>query len=228
MKPRIGIAACSSLGDYVESVRQFGGEPVVLGVDARPAGDILAELDGLVLTGGADVDPVRYGQPRHPTVEDAEPGRDAYEIAIIGEALKRDLPVLAICRGLQVLNVACGGTLVQDIPSQIASTLDHTVSTPKDAVAHRVQVMPDTLLDRALARHVGGDGSCAVNSRHHQSADAVAPGFVVSAVAPDGVIEAIERPASAFCLGVQWHPENFWRTREFQPLFEAFVAACRR
>jgi putative glutamine amidotransferase len=223
----VGITACRKLEDYRQSTIHAGADVRIL-EPSMSISEAVEGLDGLLLTGGEDVAPERYGQARQPTVVDVNEARDQFEVELVGEARRRGLPILAICRGIQLLNVACGGTLVQDIPSQIASTLDHTVSTPKDAVAHRVQVMPDTLLDRALARHVGGDGSCAVNSRHHQSADAVAPGFVVSAVAPDGVIEAIERPASAFCLGVQWHPENFWRTREFQPLFEAFVAACRR
>lgn len=225
MRPVIGIATCGRVVDYVESVRRFGGEPLVLEVGARPADEVIAAIDGLLLTGGADVDPARYGQARHPTVEEAEPGRDEYELALIERALAADKPMLAICRGLQVLNVACGGTLVQDIPSQVAKALPHSVTTPRDAIAHDVQVMPDSLLGRVLGSQVGDTGACRVNSRHHQSVDRLARGFEVSAVAPDGVIEAVERSASTFCLGVQWHPENFWRTAEFQSLFEAFIKA---
>jgi len=110
----------------------------------------------------------------------------------------------------------------------VAKALPHSVTAPRDAIAHDVQVMPDSLLGRVLGPRVGETGSCSVNSRHHQSVDRLARGFEVSAVAPDGVIEAVERAASTFCLGVQWHPENFWRTGEFQSLFEAFMKASVR
>jgi len=134
--------------------------------------------------------------------------------------------VLAICRGVQVLNVASGGTLVQDIPSAVTSDLEHSIDVPKDQIAHDVRVTDGTRLAEALGPGARFD-TCSVNSRHHQSVGRVAPQFVVSAVSPDGVIEAIERPGAQFCVGVQWHPENFWRTGEFDGLFDAFVDAAR-
>jgi len=139
--------------------------------------------------------------------------------------VRRDVPLFAICRGVQVLNVAEGGTLVQDIPSAMTSDLNHSIDQPKDTIAHDVTVAPGTKLAAALGESRPGD-TCPVNSRHHQAVGAVAPSFVVSAVSPDGVVEAIERPASTFVVGVQWHPENFWRNGEFSGLFEAFVAAA--
>lgn len=222
--PIIGVTRCSKLDDYVAAVEKTGAAARVLEVSESPRA-VLAEIDGLLLTGGGDVDPAFYGEARHPTIQDAEPGRDEFEIDIARRAMDADLPLFAICRGSQVLNVAAGGTLVQDIPSQVTTDLPHTVPTPKDAVAHDVRVREGSVLDRALAR----DGQpCRVNSRHHQSVGRLGGTLVATATAPDGVIEAIEAPGRRFCLGVQWHPENFWRTGEFASLFEAFVNAARR
>ena len=183
---------------------------------------LLNEIHGLLLTGGGDVDPALYGEDRHPATDDAEPGRDEFEIDLARRAMDADLPVLAICRGAQVLNVAAGGTLVQDIPSEVRSELAHRIPEPKDAVAHGVRVTSGSQLDRAMNGRVER-----VNSRHHQSIARLGPGLVASATAPDGVVEAIERESATWCVGVQWHPENFWRTGEFAPLFESFVAAAR-
>jgi putative glutamine amidotransferase len=223
MKPIIGITPCSRLDDYVESVKRAGGEPLVLDPAQDPARS-LDTVDGLLLTGGLDVDPVLYGEPPHATTV-VHRVRDAWEIPLTRDAVARDMPLFAICRGAQVLNVAAGGTLIQDIPSAIVSSLTHTIDIPKDHVAHDVHVTAGT----RLAASLGGEQppeTCGVNSRHHQAVGRVAPAFVAAAVSRDGVIEAIERPDAAFCVGVQWHPENFWRTGEFLPLFSAFVSAA--
>jgi putative glutamine amidotransferase len=174
------------------------------------------------------VDPALFGEEPHATYRPAEPGRDQHEIALIRAALEQDLPILAICRGLQVMNVAAGGTLIQDIPTATGTTVPHQVPLPKNAPAHEVWLTRDSLLWRVLAETLEDSDTCRVNSRHHQSAKDLAPGLVASATAPDGIIEAIERPGSTFCLGVQWHPENFWRTGEFRALFEALVEAAAR
>ena len=218
--PTIGITPCSRVDDYVESVRRAHGEPVVLALDADPVAS-LDKLDALILTGGLDVDPSLYGEAPHATTA-VDLARDRFEIPLARAALERDVPILAICRGVQVLNVAAGGSLVQDIPSSMTSGLAHSIDVPKDHVAHDVSVVPGTRLASSLGPSAPLE-SCPVNSRHHQSVGRVAPAFVVSAVSPDGVIEAIERPSSTFCVGVQWHPENFWRTGEFGSLFESFV-----
>lgn len=225
-RPVIGVAWPKP--DYLKSLERAGADPRVLRPDRDPLPDALETCDGLLLTGGSDVDPVRYGETdRHPTV-DVDPERDDYEIALARLAIARDLPLFAICRGVQVLNVAAGGTLVQDIPTSLPSAVVHRRSRPprvKRSPAHAVAVTPDTrlaaLLDRQ-ARH----GQVAVNSRHHQAIRQLAPGFVVSAAAPDGIVEAIERPGATFCVGVQWHPENYWRTGEFAGLFEGLVHAA--
>jgi putative glutamine amidotransferase len=224
MKPRIGITRCSKLDDYIESVKRAGGEPVVLEPGDDPA-QSLDRVDGLLLSGGLDVDPALYGEAAHPsTVVDLD--RDKFEVPLSRDAIARDLPVFAICRGVQVLNVAAGGTLVQDIPSAIESELDHSIQEPKHAPAHDVRITPDTVLASTLGDSPHLD-TCTVNSRHHQAVAQVAPSFVVSAVSTDGIVEAIERPESQFCVGVQWHPENFWRTGEFDWLFDAFIRAAR-
>jgi putative glutamine amidotransferase len=223
--PIIGVTWCSRLDDYVASVEASGGKARVLEIGESPRA-LLSEIQGLLLTGGGDVDPAFYGEDRHPAVCDAEPGRDEFEIDLARRAMDAGLPVLAICRGSQVLNVADGGTLVQDIPSTIDTTLPHNIEMPKDAAAHDVRVSPGSVLANVL-RQDRATQTCRVNSRHHQSVGKLGRRLIAAATAPDGVVEAIEAPDGRFCLGVQWHPENFWRTGEFKPLFDAFVEAAR-
>ena len=128
---------------------------------------------------------------------------------------------------MQVLNVAMGGTLVQDIPSQITGALNHSVPEPRFAIAHEVWVAKGTKLSTLLADHMEDGETCHVNSRHHQAVKLAAAGFEVTATSPDGVIEAMERTDLPFCVAVQWHPENFWRTGEFRELFQGLIAAAR-
>jgi len=225
MKPVVGITCCSRVDDYIESVKRAGGEPVVLDPKDDPARS-LDRVDALLLSGGLDVDPALYGEAPHATTE-VDAARDRFEIPLSREAVARDMPVFAICRGVQVLNVAAGGTLVQDIPSAVTTDLPHAIDVPKDQIAHPVRVTPGTRLATSLGASAALE-TCDVNSRHHQAVGQVAPSFVVSAVSADGVVEAIERPESTFCVGVQWHPENFWRTGEFSGLFAAFVDAAKK
>jgi putative glutamine amidotransferase len=224
-RPVIGVTRCSALGDYVASIEQAGGEVRVLEFAEDPSA-VVADVDGVLLTGGGDVDPAVYGEARHPSVEDAEAGRDGFEVALARQAMARDVPILGICRGAQVLNVAAGGTLVQDIPGAAPSALAHTVKTP-GAIAHRVEVERGSRLEAALGGGLDGTRSCDVNSRHHQSVGRLGDNLVATAHSPDGIVEAIERPDASFCIGVQWHPENFWQTGAFAQLFESFVAAAK-
>jgi putative glutamine amidotransferase len=226
----IGISPCRKLEDYRQAVLHVGGEPRVLDL-SMSIEQALAGIGGLLLTGGDDVEPARYGETPHPTVKEAEPGRDEFEIGLITAARARQLPIFAICRGVQVLNVACGGTLVQDIPSQVPGALAHSLPVPPHepySLAHEIWMEKDSLLSTLMRERLADNDSCEVNSRHHQAVKTVAPGFTASATAPDGVIEAIEDPAMPFCLGVQWHPENFFRTGEFRPLFEGFLEAAQK
>jgi putative glutamine amidotransferase len=228
MKPVIGITRNRRPNDYEGAVRAAGGEPRLLDWDTASANSALDGIDGLLLTGGGDVHPKHYQQAISPRLDLAEPGRDEFEIAVSRAALDRNLPILAICRGLQVLNVAAGGTLLQHVPDAVGDTVSHSIDEPKNRIAHQVRVAPESVLARALGLNLTAVDTCAVNSRHHQAVDRVAPGFVVSATAPDGIVEAIERRDRRFCVGVEWHPENFWSTGEFATLFEAFVKACAR
>ena len=226
MPPRIAIAPCRKLTDYVESVRLAGGDPWITSCADDPVETVVSSCAGLLLTGGADVAPDRYGEARHSTVTDVDAVRDAYEIALVRAALAARLPVLAICRGLQVMNVAAGGSLVQDIPSQVGTAVAHQVPNPKDAIAHDVSVAPGSRLAELMGSVVVR-GRLAVNSRHHQAVQRIAAGFVVTSLAPDGIIEALELPEAPFCVGVQWHPENFVESRTFLPLFAGLIAAAR-
>jgi putative glutamine amidotransferase len=225
-RPAIGVTRCSKLEDYLASVEQAGARARVLEVTESPR-KVLGEIDGLLLTGGGDVDPAFYGEDRHPLTDDAEPGRDEFEIDLARRAMSGGVPLLAICRGAQVLNVAAGGTLVQDIPSSVESELSHSVKEPKDLACHAISIVAGTKLSSVLGGQTAAACSCRVNSRHHQAVGRTGDGLVVSARAGDGVVEAIEQPDAPFCIGVQWHPENFWRSGEFTPLFEAFVRAAR-
>ena len=223
----IAIAHCRKLEDYRQAVLHVGGEVRVID-PSMPVEEALASVDGLMLTGGDDVGAERYGEPRHAATVESEPGRDEFELGLIAAARSRDLPLFAICRGIQMLNVACGGTLVQDIPTQMPGASPHSFAVPPHepfSLAHEIWVEKDSLLARLMNERLDQD-ACDVNSRHHQAVKTVAPGFVASATAPDGIIEAIEDPSARFCLGVQWHPENFWRTGEFRSLFEGFVEAA--
>ena len=227
--PVIAITACRKLEDYRQAILHTGGEVRIVEPSSR-IDETLAGAEGLLLTGGDDVAPSRYGEPPHPSVVE-DPARDEFEIGLIAAARRLDLPVFGICRGIQVLNVSGGGTLVQDIPSEITGALNHNLTVPQHQaydLAHEVWLDKDSLLARLMSERLIGSDTCEVNSRHHQAVKAVGAGFRATATAPDGVIEAIEDPSARFCLGVQWHPENFWRTGEFRPLFEGFLEAAAK
>ncbi len=222
----IAIAQNRRMSDYLESVRRTGGEPREVAAGGESPEHILARVDGVMLTGGGDVDPMLYGEAPHATFQAAEADRDQFEIALTRAAIAANIPFFAICRGMQLANVAMGGTLIQDIPSEVPGALEHSVPEPRAHVAHEVWVAKGSRLSALLADHMEDGETCHVNSRHHQSVATAAPGFEVTATSPDGVIEAMEKTGAAFCIGVQWHPENFWRTGEFRSLFEGFVQAA--
>jgi putative glutamine amidotransferase len=210
--------------DYVRSVERTGALPVILAPGVP--GDAVAHLqrlDGLMLTGGADIDPALYGQAPHARLGRVSRPRDDFEIALCREALRRNLPILAICRGHQVLNVATGGTLVQDIPSESAGDVDHDPKRPRRDRVHEVRILKGSRLRRLLGKETLG-----VNSFHHQAIRTLGRGLVATAWSPDGLIEAVEAPEQRFVVGVQWHPESFWDDPVgFQPLFLSLVEAAR-
>lgn len=180
-------------------------------------------LDGLFLAGGSDLDPKLYGESPHPQLGEIDQVRDHGEMELIRWAFEDHLPVLAVCRGVQVLNVAAGGTLFQDINAQVPNSLDHDYGqyhAPRDHIVHEVAVLPDTRLRRAM-----GVGQAPVNSLHHQAIRDVAPGFRVNARATDGVIEGIESRNGQFVVGVQWHPEALVKQDPMLGIFEGFAEA---
>jgi putative glutamine amidotransferase len=212
--------------DYIRSVERTHALPLVLAPGAPgDAPELLDRIQALVLSGGSDLDPALYGEARHESVAPVVRERDNFELALCREALERELPILAICRGCQVLNVATGGTLIQDIPSQLAGAQDHDPERERWETAHDVRILPGTRLYAIL-----GKDTVAVNSFHHQAVKDVGHGLKVSALAAgDLVIEGIEASDQRFALGVQWHPEGFWRQEEgFQALFDALVDEAGR
>ena len=207
--------------NYAEAVVAAGGLPVALPHDAALAPDYLDRIDALVVTGGAfDVDPALYGASgRHATVT-LKQGRTAAEQALTEGALARNLPVLGICGGEQLLAVVLGGSLIQHIPDAIPHALQHEQSNPRHEAGHSVAVTPGTLLHRIV-----GASQMRVNSSHHQAVREPGPFAVVNAVAEDSVIEGVEDPRYRFCLGVQWHPE-FGIDPGDHRIFDALIAAC--
>jgi putative glutamine amidotransferase len=209
--------------NYCDAVVRAGGLPVLLPHEPEQAEAYLAFLDGLVVTGGAfDVDPALFGaSSRHASVVTKD-RRTAFELAVTRGAVESDKPVLGICGGQQLLNVALGGTLIQHIPDEVENPLAHEQPNPRTEPGHVVKVTPGTLLHR-----ITGAAELPVNSAHHQAVKDLAPGMVVDAVATDGVIEGIEDPRRRFLIGVQWHPEYAISEGDTR-LFAAFVAAASR
>lgn len=255
MRPRIGITTSTlkptadglSLPRtatplaYSRRVYAAGGLPLLLpNVPELEVEKMLPHLDGLLLSGGGDVDPARWGEPPHPALGQVDPLRDRLEIALVLGALARDLPLLGICRGAQVMAVADGGDLWQDIPSQCQGEVEHFQSCPRHLPSHKVTLPRDGALARALgpalplvrprgSRPAGGDNlTLRVNSFHHQAARKCGSLFTAEGRSSDGLTEALTAPGATFALGVQWHPEEMAETDPAQArLFTAFVEAAR-
>lgn len=209
--------------DYCRAIEAAGGIPLILPPQAAPAAvaRCAALIDGLLLSGGPDLDPAYFHEePRGTGV--ISPVRDRFELALLAEILRLGKPVLGICRGLQVLNVFAGGDLYQDISSQCSAALKHMQQAPAWYGTHKVSLAPDSFL-----AHLYGRQELRVNTFHHQAVRRVAPGLRAVAWAEDGLVEAVEGEGPTFVVGVQWHPETMWEKDEEQArLFQAFVAAC--
>ncbi|HCG30912.1 MAG TPA: gamma-glutamyl-gamma-aminobutyrate hydrolase family protein [Thermomicrobiales bacterium] len=212
---------------YTEAVEAAGGVPLVIPPQAGNIDEILSIVDGLLLSGGGDIDPILYGDDTlHEATYGIHPGRDALELALAREAVARDIPTLCICRGVQVLNVALGGTLIQDIPGQYSTEIEHRQQEQgirKEEPGHTVAVTPGSV----LARTYEAD-TIEVNSFHHQALKDIAPGLSIDAVAPDEIVESVSASAGRWILGVQWHPEMMFRERpEHLKPFVALVQQAR-
>lgn len=215
------------LPGYLNMVEHAGGMPVTLPLLADEASvtQALSLCDGLLFTGGHDVDPRNYGEVRSELCGQTWPERDRMEMALLTRVLAEEKPFLGICRGIQILNVSCGGTLWQDLPAERPSAVMHQQCKPYDRPVHNVSVHADTLLARVLGNDT--DTPLHVNSYHHQGVKDVGHGLVASAYAPDGLVEALEVEGHPFGLAVQWHPEFFGPSHPASlRLFEAFVKSC--
>jgi len=240
MRPLIGITcsrrivegwAPDSPGDtidytfeeYSKAIRYCGGAPVLIPVaqNRKTLQAILDRIAGLLLSGGPDIHPKSYHEQPLPELGEVDEDLDRMELEIAKVAFQRNLPILAICRGVQVLNVSRGGTLYQDIPTQVQDSINHLQNVDKTIHTHTVRIEGKTFLHRILkTREIW------VNGKHHQAIKNLAPDFVISARARDGIIEAIENPSKPFVLGVQWHPEGTWEKDLYsKKLFRAFVRA---
>ena len=207
---------------YVRAVELCGGLPVVLPpLDTGAVGELLARLDGVVLSGGPDLDPVAYGARAHPQLGPIEPPLDVFEYAVAREAIARGLPLLGVCRGTQALNVACGGSLIQHLPDAVGDGVVHRQAEAPQRLTHDVTIALHSRLGRIM-----GATRIAVNSFHHQAVDELGAGLRVSARADDGTIEAIESPSHPFVLGVQWHAETLIAEPPQRALFSALVRAA--
>jgi putative glutamine amidotransferase len=214
---------------YPRGIEAAGGLPVVIPPIQEAAIErLLDRLEGICMSGGPDIDPANYGAPPHPELGPTEPDLDRFELALVRRADARRLPILAICRGVQALNVVRGGTLHQHLPD-ISTEIPHRQPNPSEDASHPVSIERSSQLAAALK---GGEAGTAeeidVNSFHHQAIDRLGEGLRVSAVAPDGTVEGVEDPSRPFLIGVQWHAETLVHRPYEEGLFRSFVEACRR
>lgn len=210
---------------YVRALSAAGAAPLLipLGLPEATLDNIIAGLDGVLFTGGGDVHPEHYGGQMHPLVDEVDLDRDRVEIYLVKQTIESGMPFLGICRGLQVINIALGGTLYEDILDQRPGALHHQYypNWPRDYLTHEVCIETDSRLHRIV-----GNEKLAVNSLHHQGIRQLAPPAKPTAFAPDGIIEAIELPAHPYGLAVQWHPEWLPAHSSMQAIFQDFVAAA--
>lgn len=232
-KPIIGIGSdvLSTPGErdrafvfttYVDSLRRAGAIPVLIPPQPENAKELVDELDGILLAGGDDCDPAAYGEDRHPTVDPMDPRRQNNDLSLAKVARERGIPTLGICLGLQMMNVAAGGTLVQDIDSHMETDIQHA-SKPEDRVRHDIVVEQGTRLASILRER-----ELNVNSSHHQAIKTVPADLKITAHAPDGIVEGLEDPRHPFYVGVQWHPEDMKGEDSASSIFGAFVEAARQ
>lgn len=232
MKPIIGITASLDNGKMTvdrtnsDAIFRAGGVPLVLPytVDENEIEQLVDRIDGLLLTGGGDIDPTLFGEEPLPGLGSICPERDTLEMALIRRMLDNDKPIFGICRGCQILNIAAGGDMYQDLYTQRDALLQHSQKAPRWHASHTLRIEEGSLLHQIV-----GESTYKVNSFHHQAVRKLAPGFAHSAATKDGVTEAFESQQHRFVLGVQWHPECTTGVDPIsQRLFAAFVGECKR
>jgi len=210
---------------YINAIVKAGGIPVIIpvGIEGRYASRVFNLLNGLLLTGGGDIDPNRYSDLLSPKLRMVDPKKDQTEIDLFNLAFNANMPVLGICRGAQLMNVALDGTLYQDITSQVRMAINHDPEFPPKEPSHPVDIISDSRLYKAI-----GEKTIWVNSWHHQGIKLHGKGLIATAKAPDGLVETIEHPSKKWIVGVQWHPEMMWEQDKLQAkLFKAFVDASK-
>ena len=231
MKPIIGLTMydidkkLDINNAYLDSVEQAGGIPICIpNATEETVEALLSIVDGLLLIGGEDVDPFLFGEEPHQKIGRIVRQRDDSDLLLMKHAFEKQMPILGVCRGAQVMNVAFGGTIIQDIPSQVENALGHKQLSKRGALAHSVKVLTPKF------KAIFEDDEFRVNTFHHQSVDELGKGLVLSAIAKDGVIEGIEHESHPYCVAVQWHPEELAPVGDVyaQRLFKSFVDACKK
>lgn len=232
-KPLIGIGAdvkdsgsggreqAYGFMNYIDAVLRAGGIPLLIPPQPQNVEALLASLDGVLLTGGKDCDPSLYGEEAHPTLKPMDSRRQAGDLALARAARETGTPMLGVCLGLQVMTIAAGGSLIQDIQSETGTSVTHE-SEPGARKRHEVRIERDTALSAVL-----GSEGCVVNSSHHQAVRTPGDGMRISARAPDGIVEGSEDPAHPFYIGVQWHPEDMPGEDSAEKIFDAFIRAAQ-
>lgn len=225
IRNRAGSPVCQLGQAYVTAVRKAGGVPIMIpvGMDENSLSSLLPKLDGVVLSGGGDIDPGRFNGKPHPKVDNVSPERDALEFLLLEKTLTGEKPLLAICRGIQVLNVFFDGELYTHISDQVEYAMKHDwyPDHPRDKLAHTVSLKCGSRLDQIFDAD-----EIQVNSLHHQGISCVGRGLEATGYAPDGLVEGLEVKGTDFAVGVQWHPECLPEDKKMQGLFKAFISAC--
>ena len=231
-KPLIGIGAdvkdsgsggreqAYGFMNYVDAVLRAGAIPLLIPPQPQNVEDLLESIDGVLLTGGKDCDPSLYGEDPHPTLKPMDTRRQSSDLTLARAARELGVPTLGVCLGLQVMTIAAGGSLIQDIHSETGTPITHE-SEPGERKRHDVHIEPDTALGMVLGRE-----GCVVNSSHHQAVRSPGEGMRICAWAPDGIVEASEDPAHPFYIGVQWHPEDMPGEDSAEKIFDAFIRAA--
>jgi putative glutamine amidotransferase len=209
-------------GTYVDAVRSVGGNPILLPPNQSDLESLLDAVDGLIFSGGGDIHPIHYNGEDHPAIYGVDDDRDLFEIALAKLALMREIPVLGICRGMQILTVATGGDLIQHVPEVYGAAIDHRLDTPLRPIPHEVDVLPGSTLVNFL-----GALRLDIVSWHHQSVKTASADWKLAATSIDGVTEAIEHGSHPWAIGLQWHPELSMNNLAHQRLFRAFIEACK-